>query len=294
MNPMILVMIHILVCIILYVLMRLRVLKCSRMVMMLAFFVPVWGVGCLVVLEIRTRGKQEMHGEIGIEKLKINDEIHRSILLEEDPTEGRVVPLEEALLINDPAIRRELMMEVMYSNPDDYVQQLQEARMNDDTEVVHYAVTALMELQKSYDFQFQELDYKMAKNPDDRKLREQYLELTEKYLDSGLPEGNAKNIQLRRYAQILGKKLETEPDNIRVYCSRADAYLRIGEYENAYQDIEKIMMRWPADERGYLLLIQYNSLIKDREGIDRILELIKKRQVHLSPAGRSTVAFWNA
>lgn len=283
---------HILICIILYLLIRMGILKCSRMVMMLAWFVPVWGIMALLVLELRTRGNQDAYEEVGIEKLKINDEIHRSILIEEDPMEGRVVPLEEALLINDPGMRRELMMEVMYSNPDDYVSQLQEARMNDDTEVVHYAVTALVELQKGYDLRFQEVEYKIAQKPDDQELIDEYIELLEQYLNSGLLERNARNVQLRRYAELLEKKIENNTENITLYCKRVDACLKVGEYESAYQDIQRILDKWPGDEKGYLLLIQYHSQIKDRKGIAKILSMIEKREIYLSPKGRSVVRFW--
>lgn len=285
--------IHILVCILLYLLIRANIMKCSSMVMLLAFFVPVWGPCCLLVLEFRTRGDQEIHEEVGIEKLKINDEIHRSILMEEDPTEGRVVPLEEALLINDPSMRRELMLEIMYEDPSCYISQLQEASMNEDTEVVHYAVTALVELQKKYDLQFQDMEHKMAKDPDDRQLLEDYLELVEQYLGSGLLEGNARNIQLRRYAELLGKKLEEHQDQISLYCKRVDANLKLHEYEEAWQDIRTLLEQWPGDERGYLFLIQYYALTRDRSGISRTLKLLEQREVYLSPKGRSVVQFWN-
>ena len=169
--------IHLVLCLVLYLLIWLGALKCGKMAFMLVLLVPVWGAVCLVIQEIRARGKQQIREEVGIEKLKVNDEVHKSILMEEDPAEERVVPLEEALLINDPSLRRELMMEVMYSNPDDYVEQLQEARMNDDTEVVHYAVTALAELQKDYDLKFQEIQRRMEEEPDDDELLEKYLEL---------------------------------------------------------------------------------------------------------------------
>ncbi|WP_373218665.1 hypothetical protein [Ruminococcus sp. 5_1_39BFAA] len=169
-------LIHIIICLLVYILMRLDILKSSRMAVVLAWLVPIWGLGCVLVLEIRSRGKQEIREEVGIEKLKINDEIHRSILMEEETGEDRIVPIEEALLINDSAIRRELMMEIMYSNPDNYVAQLQEARMNDDTEVVHYAVTALVELQKEYDLQFQEMEKKLSDVPDDEHILNDYIE----------------------------------------------------------------------------------------------------------------------
>ena len=92
-----LLVIHIIICIVVYLLMRAGILKSTRMIMPLVCMVPAAGVAALLVLEIRSRGKQEILEEVGIEKLKINDEIHRSILMDEDPVEDRIVPLEEAL-----------------------------------------------------------------------------------------------------------------------------------------------------------------------------------------------------
>lgn len=283
---------HIIICILLTIGMWLHILKAPKMVMMLAWFVPVWGILCVIVLDIRVRFAGEYAEEVGVEKLKINDEIHRSILMEEDPTEGRVVPLEEALLINDTATRRQLMMEIMYSNPDDYVSQLQDARMNDDTEVVHYAVTALVELQKEYDLQFQEMERKMEENPDDEDILFRYLELVEQYLDSGLLEGNTRNIQLRVYSDLLEKKLKTAVHKLPLYEKKIEADLMVGEYERAYQDIEKVLYEWPNDESGYLFLIQYYALVKNRTGIDQVLAQIRRRKLYLSPKGRNVVKFW--
>jgi len=285
--------IHIIVCLILELLLRTGILKSTRMGMALAWLVPLWGIGCLLVSEIRSRGRQEARQEVGIEKLKINDEIYRSIFMEEDHAEGLVVPLEEAFLINDFHTRRGLMMEVMYSNPDDYVSQLQEARMNDDTEVVHYAVTALVELQKEYDLQFQKLDRELARYPDDRKRVNLYLELLERYLESGLLEGNSRNLQLRNYSGLLQKKLEGSGEILPVYIRKIEADLELGEYETAYQDIQRVLQQWPKDERGYLCLLQYYSLVKNREGIDHVLYQIGRKHIYLSPKGRAVRQFWD-
>ena len=285
-----LLVIHLIVCIV--ILMRISVLKCTRMVMPLIVLVPVWGLGCLLVLELRARGKQEINEEVGIEKLKINDAIHRSIIMDEDPVEDRVVPLEEALLINDPSTRRELMMEIMYGNPDDYVRQLKGARMNDDTEVVHYAVTALTELQKEYDLKFQELDWEMEKNPKSRDILDRYLELLNRYLASGIPEGSERDLKLRTYSNMLEKKLEEEKDNLMLWKRKAEADLQIGEYELANEEIRKILEKWEKNETGYLLLIQYYSAILNRAGIDKTLAVLEKKRIHLSPEGRQAVRFW--
>lgn len=288
----ILLIIHIIICIIVYILMRLSVLKATRMIMPIIVLVPIWGLGCMIVLELRTRGKQEINEEVGIEKLKINDEIHRSIIMDEDPTESRVVPLEEAFVINEPTTRRELMMEIMYGNPNDYVKQLKEARLNDDTEVVHYAVTALTELQKDYDLKFQELDWKMEKNPKNEKILDDYLELLNRYLGSGIPEGMERTVKLRTYSNMLEKKLNEVGDDLSLLRRKAEVDLQIGEYEVVNEEIGKILELWGKNEAGYLLLLKYYSAIRNREGIDRTMETIERKRIHLSPEGRQAVRFW--
>ena len=287
-----LLVIHIIICIVVYLLMRAGILKSTRMIMPLVCMVPAAGLAALLVLEIRSRGKQEILEEVGVEKLKINDEIHRSILMDEDPVEDRIVPLEEALLINEPSARRELMMEVMYANPSDYVEQLKEASLNDDTEVVHYAVTALSELQKEYDLQFQELEWEMRKHPEDTELEDRYISLLSRYLGSGLAEGNARNVKLRDYSDMLGRRLETRQDSLRLYRDKVETILQIKEYGKAYQVIQEILGRWGKNEAGYLLLLRYYAAMNSRAGIDSVLGMIERKGIYLSPEGRTEVRFW--
>ncbi len=287
-----LLVIHIIICIVVYLLMRAGILKSTRMIMPLVCMVPAAGLAALLVLEIRSRGKQEILEEVGIEKLKINDEIHRSILMDEDPVEDRIVPLEEALLINEPSARRELMMEIMYANPSDYVEQLKEASLNDDTEVVHYAVTALSELQKEYDLQFQELEWEMRKHPEDTELEDRYISLLSRYLGSGLAEGNARNVKLRDYSDMLGRRLETRQDSLRLYRDKVETDFQIKEYGKAYQVIQEILGRWEKNEAGYLLLLRYYAAMNSRAGIDSVLGMIERKGIYLSPEGRTEVRFW--
>ena len=225
-----LLLIHLIVCIVLYILVRLSVLKCPKTIMPMVFLVPLWGLFVMLLLEFRTRDQKPEHTEVGIEKLKVNDFVHRSILVEENPAEERIVPLAEALLINKPGTRRELMMEIMYDDPNDYVNLLKEARMNDDTEVVHYAVTALAELQKEYDLQFQELEWKMEQDPGNERLADEYLQLLNQYLNSGIAEGNDRKLKLQTYSNILEKKISLEPQNMNYRREKVQVDLMTGNH----------------------------------------------------------------
>lgn len=284
--------IHLLICLFAYLGMRSGFFQSSTLLMVLVVLVPLWGFLCLCVLEWRTRGNQEVREEVGIEKMRINDEIYRSILMDDDNARDTVVPLQEALLVNQPKQRRELMMDVMYSGADSYVDQLKEARMNDDTEVVHYAITALVEIQKEFDLKFQKLDREYEEDPTNSGLLFEYLDLLEEYLASGVLEGNMREVQERRYSELLEKAIERRPESRAFYEKKIRTDLRLGEYDGALRYAGKMMERWPENEAGYLLMIQYYAVVGDRDGIQKILDSFCEGQVYLSAEGRSTVQFW--
>ena len=68
------------------------------------------------------------------------------------------MPLEEALIVNDPAYRRRLMLSMLTEEPDAYLAQLQAAKLNDDVEVAHYAATAVAQISKESDLKLQQLE----------------------------------------------------------------------------------------------------------------------------------------
>lgn len=288
-----LLVLHLIVCGLCLAAMSLGILKCGRRIFWMVLLVPVWGLVCCLFLEWRTRSDVARGAQVGVEKMKINDEIYRSILISEDKMEHQVVPLEEALLLNSNADRRKLMLDVMYANPEDYVTLLQEARSNDDTEVVHYAVTALVELQKKYDLEFQNLDRRMGADPGNITILEEYIALEERYLNSGLLEGADQQTHRRGYSNLLAKRLEKGTKDINWYRKKAEVDLQLLEYDSAYRCMEYMMANWPKEESGYLLCLQYYAAVGDRAGIDRVIDQLKSREVYLSPNGRDQVRFWN-
>nr|WP_308625304.1 hypothetical protein [uncultured Eisenbergiella sp.] len=234
----------------------------------------------------------EVRKDAGIEKLKINDEIHRSILMEEQE-ENIIVPLQEALILNDASVRRELMMKIMYDDTSQYVDTLKTARMNEDTEVVHYATTAMVEVQKEYDLKLQQMEKRMEQTPDEPDIVDCYLELIDNYIATGLLEGNMLQAQRRRYEELLTKKTEGFADtSLLWYGKKAENEMELREYRKAGDTITTILEKWPLQEKGYLLQIRLCIAQKDREGIRRTLSQMEDRTVYLSSVGRKTVAFW--
>lgn len=173
---------HLICCILVYIGIRSHLLKIKVHMMPFVIFVPVSGVLCCLFLHFQLFTRQSGKRMSGIEKMKLQEEIYQGIFAESGQSDLGVVSMEEALLINDAGTRRNLMMDVLYDHPEEYVDVLLLARMNEDVEVVHYATTALAELSKRYDAQLLRLDSEWRKYPDDRRLLCEYCDVLQRYL----------------------------------------------------------------------------------------------------------------
>ncbi|WP_454919515.1 hypothetical protein, partial [Abiotrophia defectiva] len=138
------------------------------------------------------------------------------------------VPIEEALLLNDSAIKRELTMSMLKDQPSNVVALLQQARMNEDVEVVHYATVMLAELHKEYDLKIQDLKQELLKQPDDITILEQLCLELEDYLASGLVAGKFAESSRRQYIDLLRRKVAIS-HKLKDYLRLGGQYLALGE-----------------------------------------------------------------
>ena len=65
-----------------------------------AVFVPVWGPGVLLIHFQLFFGTDQVK-TVGVEKLRVNEEIYKNMFPAMEENDRDVVPLEEALLLND-------------------------------------------------------------------------------------------------------------------------------------------------------------------------------------------------
>ena len=153
-----LILLHIVCCVLVWLGIKTHLLKVKKYLMALVIFVPFWGTVCVLLLHLQMLTRRDNRIEPGVEKLRVNEEIYKNIFQAVLDTDKKIVPLEEALLINEPRVRRELIMDVLNDDPEEYMDLLKQARMNEDVEVVHYAITAMVELSKEYDFRLQKME----------------------------------------------------------------------------------------------------------------------------------------
>ena len=201
-----------------------------------------------------------------------------------------VVPLEEALIVNDPGDRRRLMLSMLTEDPDAYLAQLQAAKLNDDVEVAHYAATAVAQISKESDLKLQQLERAFKTDPSAQNLNA-YCDYLGTYLASGLAEGRVAQIQRQQYARLLARRCERE-DGLALRVRYATALADAGEVDEAEDVAERLVADAPDEQGVWMLCLRLAVLRHDGEMVQRVIDAVDKQHVYLSAENREKLAFW--
>lgn len=286
----VLLLIHALVCLMLWTLMKLGLLPVRGHMLAVIVLVPLWGPLLVALLSVRSAVFGEGLKESALESLRFNDDLHRSMSVPSGEDDAGVVPLEEALIVNDPAYRRRLMLSMLTEEPDAYLAQLQAAKLNDDVEVAHYAATAVAQISKESDLKLQQLERAFKTDPSSHNL-DAYCDFLGAYLDSGLAEGRVAQIQRQQYARLLARRCEREDGpalRIRYATALADA----DEIDKAEDIASQLVIDAPDEQDVWMLCLRLAVIRRDGQAVQRVIDAIEKQHVYLSADNREKLAFW--
>lgn len=286
----VLLLIHALVCLMLWTLMKLGLLPVRGHMLAVIVLVPLWGPLLVALLSVRSAVFGEGVKESALESLRFNDDLHRSMSVPSGEDDAGVVPLEEALIVNDPAYRRRLMLSMLTEEPDAYLAQLQAAKLNDDVEVAHYAATAVAQISKESDLKLQQLERAFKTDPSSHNL-DAYCDFLGAYLDSGLAEGRVAQIQRQQYARLLARRCEREDGpalRIRYATALADA----DEIDKAEDVASQLVIDAPDEQDVWMLCLRLAVIRRDGQAVQRVIDAIEKQHVYLSADNREKLAFW--
>lgn len=286
----VLLLIHALVCLALWTLMKLGLLPVRGHMLAVMVLVPLWGPLLVVLLIARSAVFGDDLKDATLEALRINDDMHRSMLVQGREGDDGVVPLEEALIVNDPGDRRRLMLSMLTEDPDAYLAQLQAAKLNDDVEVAHYAATAVAQISKESDLKLQQLERAFKTDPSAQNLNA-YCDYLGTYLASGLAEGRVAQIQRQQYARLLARRCERE-DGLALRVRYATALADAGEVDEAEDVADQLVADAPDEQDVWMLCLRLAVLRHDDEMVQRVIDAVDKQHVYLNAENRERLEFW--
>ena len=270
---------------------RAGVLHAQPYMLILAALLPAAGPLLLVLIQCFFADKSEQSQELAVEKLRIEAEHFKNITVDDGMVASLTVPIEEALIVNTAKERRSIIMDVLNDDPKEYIEFLQKAGNNDDTEVVHYAVTAMVEISKENDYRMQELERRYRENPSDYGVLADYTHFLWSCLCSNMMQGQVEIVNRKLFSELIRQKLAIRR-SFADYAALVKNELILKNYTLCAQVLDELETLFPEEEEYLLLRLQYYASTGQGEAIAELINRVEQSGKYLSLKAREVISFW--
>lgn len=212
--------------------------------------------------------------------------------LREPETAENVVPLEEALIINDRMTRKQLVFETLLEDPLKNINILLLARENNDVDTAHYANTTIAKIQRDFQLQIQRLSVAAEKEPYNLLILGQYISALSKFIDSGLSEAFLLRKQRITLEELLDRKLEIAGFDEQSLNLKIINCIELGDLNEAEKANRILQENKPLDENTWLNALRISVASRDPLRLAQTLEEIKAKPVVWTAAGKELSAPW--
>lgn len=269
-----------------------HILKVHDYMFFVVLLLPFWGLMAVLVLHFQIFFRADDGIDVGVEKLKLDSELYRSVTVDEKKIAANTVPIEEALVVNSAKERRSIIMDVLNDNPKEYISFLQKAGNNEDTEVVHYAVTAMVEIAKENDYKLQDFERQHVKSPEDPDVLEQYTAFLWSCLSQNLMQGQVEVLNRELFSTLMQKKMAMRTGSVTDFRWVVDNELKRKNYTLAADALHQMEKLYSDNEAYYLCRLDYLASLGRGEDIKKLIRQIDQKHIFLSSTTKEVLAFW--
>lgn len=195
--------------------------------------------------------------------------------------EINVVPIEEAIMIDDKENLRRLLLNVLRGDITKSIRAVTKALNSADSEASHYAASAIMDIMNEFQKTMQHFQAELDNNPKDLEINQLYID----YLIKMLQADFLSKLELRTYVYTLmhiTQNLYTyhEADvKVTYYSALIDLLFQIGDLQNANIWLERLLSHYPDHIDMYRCVLRYYYNIKDRNHYFYYLNQLKSSNI---------------
>ncbi|SDX86214.1 hypothetical protein [Lachnobacterium bovis] len=306
MGAVVLLSVHLLFVLLFFVLSYKDIVVNSRLMLALVIFIPVVGAITFIAIDyllVQVHLKGNIKFSLSGKNIKENEAMSKdnsvseySSLRNAGLSNDDAVPLEDALIMEDRKLRRSVMLDVLMDDSKNHSHSaiINKARLNDDVEVVHYATAATIEITTDYENKLAELDKKYKEATDDKRkiVLDEYINVIETYINTGILQGRMLRIHQATYFQLLAERINYLND-IDDYEKLANNYIKMKQYDLAEGVISDMAELWPNSEHTWLTQIRLFSTLKRGKDLHELITRIKKGSFYKSRKLQEVIDFWD-
>jgi hypothetical protein len=287
----IIVIIHLILCVLIVIYSIVREAYLRKENILPTFFLPLIGPISAILIEwMNYSGRQgEYLEEIFLPPLE-DDILWKTVKNYHESSD--IVPLEEALLLNENQTKRRMMLNALYDDPLKYLDVLFVASHNEDVETAHYATTTISHSQRSFQLEIQKASVAVAENPDDIFYIDNYINLLEGYINSGLLDEYLLRNQRIIYSKALDRKLSIKPNDKLTLIRKLRNHLELNEFSEAARVSDQMKTQWFDDEDVWNEILRVCIEGRDKEKLRETIEAIRKAPIQWTKQGKEKIGLW--
>ncbi|GMQ60033.1 hypothetical protein AN1V17_44330 [Vallitalea sediminicola] len=267
--------------------------KKSRQLVFIRFVItmvlPILGIIFLTLIDIGLKSKSGVHD---FDFNQISSSNDYSIYDLNDKRD--IVPIEEALILNDNIVKRELVINMIKDKTLSNVNGLKLALQDEDTETSHYAASAIMQIKSEFENKIKDLTVKYEKNNNDSALIREYIEVLKDYIDIGLMEKQMEKRLKNDYSKLLSQIINLGIKDKEYYIMKIDIDLDMEDFGQARHFCNLFLEQYEKLEDPYLLFMKLHYRLKDYNMLNKRIEELKELPISLSSEALNKIRFWTA
>ena len=198
-------------------------------------------------------------------------------------SELNLVPMEEAIMIDDKESLRQLLMTVLRGDMSKSINAVTKALNSSDSEASHYAASAIMDIMNDFQNTLQKFQAQLDANPDDIEVHQLYIE----YLIKMLSTDFLSDLELQTYVYMLlhicQNLYEKSKPSVKVAyeTNLVDLLVKIGDLQNANIWIEHLLEDYPDNQEMYRCVLHFYYDTKDKDKFFNHLDNLKKSDIDI-------------
>lgn len=253
--------------------------------------IPFFGPLSALAAEMTNRYLKDNAETIAGQFQAIGEDTYWKSLREPESVEN-IVPLEEALIINDRMTRKQIVFDTLLEDPLKNIDILLLARENNDMDTAHYANTTIAKIQRDFQLQIQKLSVEIEKDPKNLSLLEKYITALSNFIDSGLSEAFLLKKQRITLSELIDRRLALSGFDKSYVNLKINNCIELGEINEAIKANRMLQESHPQDEKTWINALRISVASRDPVRLDQTVEEIKLHDIVWSAEGKEQVALW--
>ncbi|AAK78708.1 membrane protein [Clostridium acetobutylicum EA 2018] len=289
--------IHLLICLIFYVYMHIKNTSKEELLyrLLVVLFIPCFGIVYFLIIYILDKKNYKSDKALSDYEDYIKSTLENThFKMSNFNKQKDLVPISEAFILNSNKVKRELLINLVKDNPMKHISILEKALENDDTEVSHYAASAITEIKNYFIENIQKEAVRYEKDKNNIEILISYLNILKQYIDSGFLEGHNLNKYKQLYSEKLGELLLINKSDAEYFVKKIDCDIELENFNSAKKYCTVFYDNHKNNEKPYIMFMKIYYLLNDHINFKKTLKKLMESNIKFSSDTLNTVRFWIA